>query len=90
MNGRFLPGKNRIDICIARNIIMTTIEAQTDCVVSDLRFKDGDTVCGGDEIIIVEVMKMMLPVVTTDGGVIKYKCKRYDYVVAGQVLAEVI
>ena len=69
---------------------MVEIKAQTDCVISDLLKKDGDTVSGGDEIIIVEAMKMMIPLVTPQDGVIKYKCRQFDFAYAGQVLAEVV
>lgn len=66
------------------------IKALIDCVVVDLLFKDGDTVKAGDEILITEAMKMMLPYQTDIAGVITYKCKLNDYVSAGTVLAEVI
>jgi biotin carboxyl carrier protein len=68
---------------------MSQVKATTDCVISDLLKKDGDTVSGGEEIIIVEAMKMMIPLVTPQDGVIKYKCKQFDFAYAGQILAEV-
>jgi biotin carboxyl carrier protein len=65
------------------------IKAQCDCIVISIFYKDGDTVSGGAEILMVEVMKMMISYDTTGGGVIKYNCKVGDYVKNGQVLAEV-
>ena len=69
---------------------MTEIKAESDCVINYLCFKDGSTVGGGDEILQVEVMKMMYPVNTTVGGMIKYRVKQGDYVATGQVLAEIV
>jgi biotin carboxyl carrier protein len=69
---------------------MTEIKAESDCVINYLCFKDGSTVGGGDEILQVEVMKMMIPYTTPEGGMIKYRVKQGDYVATGQVLAEIV
>lgn len=68
---------------------MHEIKAQTDCIISSLSKNNGDTVKAGDEIIITEVMKMMIPVATPVDGTIKYKVAKYDYVYAGMVMAEI-
>lgn len=63
--------------------------AQTDCIVVNTWFKDGDVVPDGAELLQVEVCKMMIPMNSTAGGVVKYYCKKDDYVMAGSILAEV-
>jgi biotin carboxyl carrier protein len=66
------------------------IKAETDCIINYLKFKDGDSVKEGDEILQVEMMKMMTPYTTLVSGTIKYLVKQYDYVYAGTVMAEVV
>jgi len=56
--------------------------------VIDVKVKVGDAVNEGDEIIILEAMKMELPVVTEEPGTVKeIKCKSGDAVEADFVLA---
>lgn len=48
----------------------------------------GDTVEGGDVLMIVESMKMEIPVITEDGGVVKeILLQKKDAVAEGQVVA---
>ena len=55
--------------------------------VIDVKVKVGDAVNEGDEIIILEAMKMELPVVTEESGTVKeIKCKNGDAVEADFVL----
>lgn len=67
----------------------TKIKAQTDCIVNNLWKKDGDKVSEGDEILQVEVCKMMIPITTPEAGTITYRVKQFDYVYAGSVMAEI-
>ena len=56
--------------------------------VIDVKVKVGDAVNEGDEIIILEAMKMELPVVAEEPGTVKeIKCKSGDAVEADFVLA---
>lgn len=66
------------------------IKAQTDCVINCLQHKNGDSVKEGDEILQIDVMKMIIPVITTFSGTIKYFTKQGDFVYAGTILAEVL
>lgn len=68
---------------------MHEILAEWTSVVKELRFKDGDTVKPGDEIMILESMKMQLPVDTTYGGIIQYVVAKEQLVNQGDVLARV-
>lgn len=55
--------------------------------VIDVKVKAGDTVSENDEVVILEAMKMELPVVATDSGTVKeVKCKNGDAVEADAVL----
>jgi len=55
--------------------------------VIDIKVNPGDTVNEGDEVVIIEAMKMELPVVATDSGTVKeIKCKKGDAVEADSVL----
>ena len=55
--------------------------------VIDIKVNLGDTVNEGDEVVIIEAMKMELPVVATDSGTVKeIKCKKGDAVEADSVL----
>jgi biotin carboxyl carrier protein len=69
---------------------MTEVKAETDCAINQLYFKDGDTVGSGDEIMQLEIMKMMIPVNAPKGGMIKYKVSPTQMVYAGTVLAEIV
>ncbi|MEW6667232.1 MAG: acetyl-CoA carboxylase biotin carboxyl carrier protein subunit [Thermodesulfobacteriota bacterium] len=55
--------------------------------VIDVKVKAGDAVNENDEVVILEAMKMELPVVATDSGTVKeVKCKKGDAVEADAVL----
>jgi len=55
--------------------------------VIDIKVNPGDTVNEGDEVVIIEAMKMELPVVATASGTVKeIKCKKGDAVEADAVL----
>jgi len=55
--------------------------------VIDIKVNPGDTVSEGDEVVIIEAMKMELPVVATASGTVKeIKCKKGDAVEAEAVL----
>ena len=55
--------------------------------ILDVKVNVGDTVNEGDELIILEAMKMELPVVADDSGTVKeVKCKKGDAVEAEAVL----
>jgi acetyl-CoA carboxylase biotin carboxyl carrier protein len=50
--------------------------------------KPGDTVEAGDALVIIESMKMEIPVITEDGGTVKeILVKEKDPVAEGQVVA---
>lgn len=55
--------------------------------VIDIKVNLGDTVNEGDEVVIIEAMKMELPVIATDSGTVKeIKCRKGDAVEADSVL----
>jgi len=55
--------------------------------VLDMKVKIGDSVNEDDEVIIIEAMKMELPIVATGSGTVKeVKCKRGDTIEADAVL----
>jgi len=55
--------------------------------IIDVKVKEGDTVNEGDEVIILEAMKMELPVVANESGTVKeVKCNKGDAVEAEAVL----
>jgi acetyl-CoA carboxylase biotin carboxyl carrier protein len=55
--------------------------------VLDVKVKAGDSVNEDDEVIIIEAMKMELPVVATGSGIVKeVKCKNGDTIEADAVL----
>jgi biotin carboxyl carrier protein len=57
--------------------------------VIEVKVKQGDVVSEGDEVIILEAMKMELPVVANESGKVKsLKCKEGDAVEAEAVLVE--
>ena len=66
---------------------MSEITAPMSGKVIDIKVNTGDTVNEGDEVVIIEAMKMELLVVATDSGTVKeIKCKRGDAVEADSVL----
>jgi len=55
--------------------------------VLDVKVKIGDPVKEDDEVIIIEAMKMELPVVATGSGTVKeVKCKKGDTIEADAVM----
>jgi acetyl-CoA carboxylase biotin carboxyl carrier protein len=55
--------------------------------VLDVKVKPGDTVNEDDEVLIIEAMKMELPIVATGSGTVKeVKCNKGDTVEADAVL----
>jgi len=55
--------------------------------IIDVKVKAGDEVNEGDEVIILEAMKMELPVVASEAGTVKeVKCNNGDAVEADAVL----
>jgi biotin carboxyl carrier protein len=55
--------------------------------VIDVKVNVGDVVNEGDEVLILEAMKMELPVVAPEGGTVKeVRCKKGDAVEADAVL----
>lgn len=55
--------------------------------ILEVKVNVGDTVNEGDEVIIIEAMKMELPIASTASGTVKeVKCKQGDTVEADAVL----
>ena len=66
---------------------MSEISAPMGGKVLDVQVKVGDQVSENDEVVILEAMKMELPVVSTATGTVKeVKCNRGDSVDADAVL----
>ena len=66
---------------------MSEITAPMGGKVIDIKVNPGDSVNEGDEVVIIEAMKMELPVVATASGTVKeIKCKKGDAVEAEAVL----
>ncbi len=66
---------------------MAEITAPMGGKVIDIKVKPGDTVNEGDEVVIIEAMKMELPIVANEGGTVKeIKCNVGDAVEADAVL----
>ena len=66
---------------------MSDIIAPMGGQVIDVKVKVGDTVNEDDEVIILEAMKMELPVVATESGTVKeIRCNAGDAVEADAVL----
>lgn len=66
---------------------MSEIIAPMGGKVLDVKVKVGDTVNEDDEVIILEAMKMELPVVAVSSGTVKeVKCKKGEAVEADAVL----
>ena len=69
---------------------MSEVTAPMGGKILDIKVKQGDSVNEGDEVIILEAMKMELPVVTNDSGTVKeIKCNIGDAVDADAVLVEI-
>jgi acetyl-CoA carboxylase biotin carboxyl carrier protein len=68
-------------------LIVSEIIAPMGGKVLDVKINAGDSVNEDDEIIVLEAMKMELPVVATASGTVKeVKCKKGDTVEADAVL----
>lgn len=66
---------------------MSEITAPMGGKVLDVKVKPGDAVNADDEVIILEAMKMELPVVASESGTVKeVKCNKGDTVEADAVL----
>ncbi len=66
---------------------MSEISSPMGGKIIDVKVKEGDTVNEGDEVIILEAMKMELPVVANESGTVKeVKCNKGDAVEAEAVL----
>ncbi|RLB81706.1 MAG: acetyl-CoA carboxylase biotin carboxyl carrier protein subunit, partial [Deltaproteobacteria bacterium] len=66
---------------------MSEITAPMGGKVIDIKVNVGDSVNEGDEVVVIEAMKMELPVVATASGTVKeIKCKKGDAVEADAVL----
>jgi acetyl-CoA carboxylase biotin carboxyl carrier protein len=69
---------------------MARIEVKSEITgtVWQVQAKPGDTVDSGDVLVVIESMKMEIPVITEDGGVVKeILVKEKDPVSEGQVVA---
>jgi acetyl-CoA carboxylase biotin carboxyl carrier protein len=70
--------------------IMARIEVKSEITgtVWQVKSSVGDTVESGDTLVVIESMKMEIPVITEDGGVVKeILVKEKDPVAEGQVVA---
>ena len=66
---------------------MSNVTAPMGGKIIDVKVKAGDAVNEGDEVIILEAMKMELPVVASESGTVKkVKCNNGDAVEAEAVL----
>lgn len=66
---------------------MSEITAPMGGKIIDVKVKPGDAVNEGDEVVILEAMKMELPVVANESGTVKeIKCNSGDAVEAEAVL----
>ena len=66
---------------------MSEISSPMGGKIIDVKVKQGDMVNEGDEVIILEAMKMELPVVANESGTVKeVKCNKGDAVEAEAVL----
>jgi acetyl-CoA carboxylase biotin carboxyl carrier protein len=69
---------------------MARIEIKSDITGTlwQLRSKPGDQVAAGDTLMVIESMKMEIPVITEDGGtVLEILVKETEPVAEGQVVA---
>lgn len=64
------------------------IKSEITGTVWQVKAKQGDTVESGDTLIVIESMKMEIPVIAEDGGTVKeILVKEKDPVAEGQVVA---
>lgn len=69
---------------------MATIEVKSEITgtVWQVKAKPGDKVEAGDTLVVIESMKMEIPVITEDAGTVKeIRVKEKDPVAEGQVVA---
>lgn len=70
--------------------IVSNVTAPMGGKIIDVKVKPGDSIAEGDEVVILEAMKMELPVVAEASGTVKeVKCKKGDAVEAEAVLVVV-
>ena len=68
---------------------MSEVTAPMGGKVIEVKVNVGDTINEGDEVVILEAMKMELPVVAGESGTVKaVKCNKGDAVEADAVLVE--
>ncbi len=66
---------------------MSEVKALMGGKVIDVLVNPGDTVQEGEEVVIIEAMKMVMPIVSDDAGTVKeVNCKPGDTVEADAVL----
>ncbi|NQU15526.1 MAG: biotin/lipoyl-binding carrier protein [Desulfobacteraceae bacterium] len=66
---------------------MSEVTAPMGGNVWEIKVKEGDAVNEGDEVVVIEAMKMELPIVAEASGTVKeVKCQKGDAVEAGAVL----
>jgi biotin carboxyl carrier protein len=73
-----------------RGAVMATIEVKSEITgtVWQVKAKPGDKVEAGDTLVVIESMKMEIPVITEDAGTVKeIRVKEKDPVAEGQVVA---
>jgi acetyl-CoA carboxylase biotin carboxyl carrier protein len=67
---------------------MSEITAPMGAKVVDVKVKSGDKVNKGDELIILEAMKMEMPLVAIESGIVKeIRCNKGDVVKGKEILA---
>ncbi len=77
-----IPGKKSEEVLTVREIT-----APMGGKVIDVKVSPGDTVNEGDEVVIIEAMKMELPVVASESGTVKeVRCSKGDAVEADAVM----
>ena len=66
---------------------MSEVKAPMGGKVIDVMVNPGDKVEDGEEVVVIEAMKMEMPIITDDAGTVKeVKCKTGDTVEADAVL----